>query len=99
MDRRMDVSGAGAGPEFSGFHSKYRIPRQTPPAFKPVPDRTKGYRFNPLRVTWIGVDNAGCYTALGMVISLGGRYKNIGEQLKVLRNKGNGFSLMLPVRF
>jgi hypothetical protein len=38
------------------------------------------------------------YFALGMKILSSRRYKNIGEQLKVLRNKGSRFFLMLPVR-
>ena len=37
------------------------------------------------------------YTALGMEILSSGRYKNIGEQLKVLRNKGSRFFLMFSV--
>jgi hypothetical protein len=38
------------------------------------------------------------YTALGMKTSLSDRYKNIGEQLKVLRNKRGRLFLILPLR-
>jgi hypothetical protein len=38
------------------------------------------------------------YTALGMKTPSGSRYKNIGEQLKALRNKGSLFFLILPLR-
>jgi hypothetical protein len=41
--------------------------------------------------------NLHSYTALGMETLLGGRCKNIGEQLKVLRNKESSFFLMFSV--
>jgi hypothetical protein len=54
--------------------------------------------FSGNKITSSSARGGAIYTALGMKTSSSSRNKNIGEQLKVLRNKGGRFFLILPLR-